>query len=335
MNRTSARLLAGLILSCGAAASASPAHAATPSITGDGGAPVPLTAGTTLRHMAPDVSFAFTAEEQYYAARVVGPAGPASTGVDCLRTSSPLAERVRYQGNGAYTLIFKTGKDSAACKSAPEQSVPFTINASTSVVAPEKQPLLMREPGSFASIPYEVPVNGNPGADSYEMKYALNATLGPDGGITSMAESAFVNSSTGRATVRFTKPGRYTFVLRAKTGRSDVPTPWSPRMDVNVVAPFDLSAVTPTDRRGPSYAFTAAIRETSARGKVAIAIGKGKNPKRFKRLGSAKIGKSGKFKKRFVLRRFGFYTLRFTYKGGSTVAGGTFKQTFRITRTFF
>ena len=335
MNTTYARRLAGLILPLAAVlAAAAPASAATPSITGDAGAPVPLTAGMTLRNMAPDVSFAFTAEEAYYSARVVGPAGPASIGTDCLRTSDPFIERVRYQGNGGYTVFYKTAADRDACTAAAEQSVPFTINASTSLVAPSKQPLLTRTAGSVITLSYNVPINGNPGAEAYEVRYALNATIGPDGGIAGTSESALVDMTAGTAGVRFSKPGRYTLVARARTFRSDVTTAWSPRMDVTVVAPFDLSSARLSDSRGPTYAVAGTVREPTARGRVTIAIGKGTKPRRFKRIGSAKIRKGGKFKLRFRQTRLGKYVIRFSYKGNATVARGSEKRPLTFFRTF-
>jgi hypothetical protein len=238
---------------------------------------------------------------------VDGPAGPASSGSGCVRTSSVFPERVAYQGNGTYTVKYKTGADFNACEAAAEQSMPFVINASVSISPPAAQPLLLRRPGSFTSISFDVPVSLNPGADSYEFRYAPNATLGPDGGITGEAQNGFVNLQSGTASVTFSAPGRYTFVARAKSFRSDVPTAWSPRVDVNVVAPFDLIAPRLTDARGPSYTVAGQVRETSATGKVTIAIGKGKNPKRFKTLGAAKIRKGGKFALRFRLTKLGSY----------------------------
>jgi hypothetical protein len=330
MNLTSARL----ILSCGAVLiAAAPASAATPSITGDAGAAVPLTAGLTLRHMAPDVSFAFTAEEQYYSARVVGPAGPASIGTDCLRTSDPFTERVRYQGNGTYTVFYKAAADRDACTAAAEQSVAFAINASTGfAAAPAK--FLMRPAGSVLSTPLELAVNGNPGAEAYDVRFAAGATLGPDGGITGTPESAFVDMATGRVRFTFIRPGRYTMVVRAKTFRSDVPTAWGPPAIVTVVAPFDLSFANLSDSRGPTYAVVGTVREPSARGKVTIALGKGKNPRRFKRIGAAKIRKGGKFKLRFRHRQLGRYVMRFSYKGNATVAAGNEKRPLTFFKTF-
>ena len=334
MNKTCTRRLAGLLLPCVAVlAAAAPASAATPSITGDAGAPVPLTSGMTLRHMAPDVTFAFAAEEAYYSARVVGPTGPASIGTDCLRTSDPFAERVRYQGNGTYTVFYKTAADRDACTAAAEQSAQFTINAFAGFAgAPAK--FLYRQQFSVVSTPLELPVNGNPGADAYDVRYALNATLGPDGGIAGTSESAFVDMATGLVRLTVTKPGRYTVVVRAKTFRSDVPTAWGPPLTVDALAPFDLSFARLSDSIGPRYAVSGTVREPSARGRITIAVGKGTSPKRFKKLGTTKIRKGGKFKMRFRQTKLGKYVMRFSYRGGATVARGSEKRPLTFFKRF-
>ena len=332
MSLNHARRLAGLILPVALIAAAAPAtaNAATVTITDDAGNAVPLTSGMALRHMAPDVNIAFTGDEKYYAAKVVGPAGPASTGSDCSTFVAP--ERVKYQGNGTYTVVYKTGADRAACEAAAEQSIPFSINASTAISPPGGQ-LLTREPNAFGATQYAVPVALNPGADSYELKYALNATLGPDGGIVGETQSGFVGQD-GKANVSFTKPGRYTFVVRAKTFRSDVPTAWSPRVDVNVLAPFDLSFVSLRDSIGPSYKLVGQVRETSIRGKIKVTIARGKNGKRFKRLGVAKLRSGGKFTLKFRQRRLGSYRLKFSYPGSATVVKGTAFGNLRLFRRF-
>ena len=63
--------------------------------------------------------------------------------------------------------------------------------------------------------------------------------------------------------------------------------------------------------------------ETSAAGgRVTVAAAKGKNGKRFRTLGKAKINSKGVFKLRFRLAR-GTYRMRYSFKGSSTVARGT------------
>ena len=73
--------------------------------------------------------------------------------------------------------------------------------------------------------------------------------------------------------------------------------------------------------------------ETSATGRVNIAIGRGKKGK-YRSLGTVKIRKHA-FSKRFRLS-VGTYRIRFKYKGNATVAGGFEVRKFEITRrTFF
>lgn len=314
------------------------AAAATVTITSDAGTPVPLTEGLTQRHMNPEIAFTFADDEKRYSAAVNGPAGtPASFGSDCSGTGFSSPERVKYQGNGTYTLILRISKASedSACAQATETRINFVINASTAITPPASQPLLMRDPGSFSSISFAVPVDLNPGADSYEFRYAPNATLGPDGGITGDSETAFVDTSKGTASVSFSKPGRYTFVLRAKSFSTDATTAWSPRVDVTVVAPFDFIGDPGfPDSRGPSYSVAGQLRETSATGKITIALAKGSS-KKFRRLGTAKIRKGGKFSLKFKLKTFGKFKLRYTYKGSATTAAGTVTQPIVIRKTIF
>jgi len=320
------------------AAPAPAAFAATTTVTGDGGTPVTLGGAVTLRQMKPDVVFTFAADEKRYAASVLAPNGAAaSTGTSCVNVSSNFPERVKYLGNGAYTVVLKVSKnpDDTDCSEGVEQRLAFTINASTAVVPPASQPLLTRKPGEFTAITYDVPVDANPGADSYDFRYAASAVLAADGGLGDPFNTGFVKLETGRASVSFTKPGRYTFVARAKSFRSDVTTAWSPRVEVNVIAPFDLLSTSFPDARGPSYQLSGQVRETSVTGKVKVAIAKGKTGKRFRTLGTAKIRAGGTFKLRFKLRTFGFYRLRYRFAGSPTVAAGEVTETIRIRKTFF
>ena len=95
------------------------------------------------------------------------------------------------------------------------------------------------------------------------------------------------------------------------------------------VAPFDLKSFRWTDSRGPSYRFNATIMETSATGRVNVAIGRGTKGK-YRSLGTAKIRKHA-FSKRFRLS-VGKWRIRFKYKGSATIAGGFEIRKFEITR---
>lgn len=319
---------------------ASSALAAGATVTGDDGAQTPLGANPTIRHMGPDVKFSFEPSETYYSVSITGPAGkPASPGSSCGRTTSAYDEHIRYQGNGQYTvklLVSRTADDSA-CAEATEQVFTFTINAFTGIQAPASNTLLTRRPDSVSLITYDVPVDLNPGADSYDLRFARNATLTPDGDIAGDASTAFVSTETGKAQMSFSSPGRYTLVVRAKVFTADgtVTTAWGPPVTVTAVAPFDMFSPTFPDARGPSYKLSGVLRESSARGKIAIAIAKGKKSKKFRKLGNAKLRKGGKFSLRFKLRKAGTYRLRYTFKGSATTDSGVVTQVIRIRRRSF
>jgi hypothetical protein len=338
MSSNRVRLRAGLILTCALtlAAPATSAWAAGATVTGDTGTATPLGGAVSIRNMAPEVAFTFDASERRYAATVTGPGGQAaSIGSSCGRTSLSSPERVRYQGNGEYTVLLRvtTSEDDLSCAQATEQKFTFTINASTAVSAPATPKLLMRRPDQFSLITYDVPVDLNPGADSHELRYALNATLGPDGAITGESDVGFVNSTTGKAPVSFDRPGEYTLVVRARRG--DAATAWSAPVVVTVLAPFDMLNPTFPDSRGPKYKLAGQVRETTATGKITIAIAKGKKGRKFRRLGVARIAKGGKFRLKFKLRQTGTYTLRYTFKGSPTTDAGTVVQVITITRRSF
>jgi len=331
MNMTRTRLLPAAII-CSLLAPAS-ALGASATVTDDAGAQVAIPA--TIRNMDPAVEFAFAPDEKQYGAVVLGPGGaPASSATTCLGTDSPTKKFVEYQGNGTYTVVLKVSKNGSdfECAEAVEQRLTFTINAFTSI-PPLARQLLTRRANSLISILWNVPVNLNPGASSHEVFYAAGAVLGPDGGISGSSTQAFVNQDTGFAEARFTKPGRYTFVARAKRGSAF--SPFSPPVVVNVVAPFDLSSTSFPDSRGPSYKLAGFVRERSARGRVTISIGKGSKAKKFRRLGRPKLRSGGRFSLRFRLTRPGKYTLRYSYRGSSTVARGTAKEVITITRRSF
>ncbi|HEX5901457.1 MAG TPA: hypothetical protein VFY32_18790, partial [Solirubrobacteraceae bacterium] len=129
-------------------------------------------------------------------------------------------------------------------------------------------------------------------------------------------------------------PGTYVVAARAKgfTGLANPQafSPWATPVSFRAFAPFDLKSFRWTDSRGPSYRFRATIAETSATGRVNIAVGRGKKGK-YRSLGTAKIRKHA-FSKRFRLSVTGTYRVRFKYKGNATIAPGAEIHAFRITR---
>ena len=124
----------------------------------------------------------------------------------------------------------------------------YTVNAGTAVTAPALR-LLTRLPNSFVTRTHQIPVALNPGAITYEVRYARGGVTGPDGAITGPSADSFLNRTTGLADFRFDKPGTWLIVARAKSGIFF--TPWSAPVSVRAIAPFDLertSFPTPADR---------------------------------------------------------------------------------------
>lgn len=311
------------------------ALAAGAAVTADDGTPVALGgAPVTVRNMSPEVTLSFTEAEKRYAVTVTGPDGAAAApGTSCIGTGFASPERVAYRGNGTYTVAVRTSPDSrdSSCRDAgPAQVFTFTVAAGTAVSPPGLR-LLTRRPLEFSTIRHSFGIAANPGADSYEVRYAKGATLGPDGGIATGGERAFVDSA-GNASVGFDAPGDYTFVARATDFGTSTSTPWSPPVTVRVLAPFDFaSQPTFADSRGPSYKIKGTVREPSARGKVKVSLRRGTKGK-FRKVKKVKLRKGARFAVRFKVRKPGDYQLRYAYKGNRTVARGAIVQDIRITR---
>ena len=314
------------------------ALASTATVTGDDGNPVALNtaAPISIRNMAVTTEVTVpTAETPYYTSQVFDAAGtPASSLASCRATSvTPTAKNfVDYRGNGTYTLRLRRFAASNCTGTASELSFQYTVNAGTAVTAPILR-LLTRLPNSFLTRTHQIPVALNPGALSYEIRYARGGVVGPDGAISGPSAETFVSRTTGLADFRFDKPGRWLIVARARSGIFN--TPWSAPVTVSAIAPFDLDRVSFPDARGPSYKLRGQVRERLARGKVTISIARGRKKGKFRRIGKAKINSQGRFTKRFTVRRTGMYRLRYTYKGTSLVAGGRVTAQVRIRRRVF
>jgi hypothetical protein len=266
----------------------------------------------------------------------VDPGGtPTSTLTSCRDARySPTAKNFTdYRGNGTYTVVVRYYGSNANCSGT---GVPrlfrYTVNAGTAVTAPAVR-LLTRAPNAFLTLTYKLGVALNPGASTYEVRYARGGVAGPDGAISGPSAETFVDRTTGLADFRFDKPGRWLVVARVKSG--SYYTPWSAPVYVNTVAPFDLERVSFPDSRGPSYKLRGQVRERLARGRVTISIARGKKKGKFHRIGKARINSKGRFTKRFRASRTGTYRLRYVYKGSSVVAGGRVTQRIRITRRIF
>jgi hypothetical protein len=310
--------------------------APTVTVTGDDGNPRPLNATEPvgIRNMAVSAGVTVpTDDTRFYTSQVLDAAGaPASSLSPCrdTRSGSTWTNVTDYRGNGTYSVVlryYNTRGDSDCNGSVTERRFRFTINAGTSVAAPPG-PALTRAPNAFVTNTNRLGIGLNPGASTYEVRYALDGVTGPDGGIAGPSAETFVDRATGLADFRFDKPGRWLIVARAKAG--EFFTPWSAPVNVSAIAPFDLERVSFPDARGPSYKLRGQVRERAARGKVTISVARGKKKGRFRRIGKAKINAKGRFTKRFKLRRTGTYRLRYTYKGSDLVAAGRVTERVRI-----
>lgn len=324
-----------------AAATPAAADAATVTVTGDNGNPVAVPAGAppVIRNMRPEVGVAFPPGEGRYTLAVTTGAGTAaSRGTDCSPRALLGPYNVDYAGNGPYTVTvtnFAAEDFTCATPLSTERYV-FGIVAGTLLEQP-KLPFLLREPGSFSTNVLGLRLLLNPGADTHEVRFAPNATVGSDGGIVGNSAETQADRMTGVAQLRFPGPGFYTVVARPKrfVGSGNIGAPWSPPVRVLVVAPFDVSgSLQFLDSRGPSYRVRIQLREKSARGRVAVALARGKRGGKYRSLGSARISSAGTVTKRFRAGRAGAYRLRFTYKGAGAIGGGRVTFPIRIARRF-
>jgi hypothetical protein len=323
----SAAIAAGVIAPAGASA------AVSVTVTGDDGNPVALGGTLNIRNMNPQLNFAALATDRW-SATITGPGGAqVSSPVSCGTGPFP-NKLVDYIGNGTYTVTVTTY--GATCSAvAGTQALPFNITASTAVTSPPTAQLT-RKPGSFITNRIALPIDLNPGALGTDAFVALNVQPNADGSLPGTPTQLFPDSTTRTVEVPLDKgPGVYVVAARAKgyTGANgQFFSPWATPAAIRAFGPFDLKSFRWTDSRGPSYAFHATITETSATGRVNVAIGRGKTGK-YRSLGTAKIRKHA-FSKRFRLK-VGKYRIRFKYKGNSTVAGGFEVPTFQITRHVF
>jgi hypothetical protein len=320
-------------LTLGALAAPASAQAITVSVTGDDGVPQALS-GQTIRNMSPQVAFGLQATpapaEQSYAFNVVGPTGQVAVSSACSSSTTP--RTVTYAGNGVYTLNV-TSFSSFACTGALRTgSLTFAIGAGVAIASDPNRPLLTRQPGEFATIEHRLPITGNPGADTYDVLYSGNPALAPDGSLVGPSQNAYVDAATATVPIRFTEPGTYTVIARARVFGAGA-TPWTAPLTLRVYAPFDFSSSSFPDSRGPSYRLRVRLREEDTRGSVRIYVAKRWTGKaKYRVLGTVRI-RSGVFTKRFTLRNPGTYRIRYRFKGSATTAPGTVVEKVRIRRT--
>jgi hypothetical protein len=337
---TIAALAAAVALTSAPAA----AHAAVSAkVTGDDGNPAELTPGTALpiRNLGARVyAHHDTVDGESWRFTVTDPSGTTATSIGsyCWNFQQDDDSRVIWRGNGTYTVTITTYKGTG-CPGNPTSTTTYqyTVNASVAI-APPAGPVLTRAANSFTTNTQLLGFAGNPGADTYEIRYAKGGVIGPDGAISGPSETAYVNSTTGQIQLtNVSTPGSYVVVARARSG--DYYTAWSAPVVLTAIAPFDLSSRTFPDSRGPRYSVRGVVREPSAAGKrVTIAIAKGKKTRkgkkstRFHRLGKAKVNRKGVFKLRFKVRKRGVYRLRYSFPGNATVARGKVVERIRVKR---
>lgn len=326
-----------LILTVGVlvAAPCSTSFAITATITGDAGEAVPLGAGPTVRNIAPNLTFGFAPDEPRYGFSVVGPAGEdAAAPLACNTTEFPRSEEIWYVGNGTYTVIAKVFKnpDDTSCAQPTEQRFTFTINATTTVIPPPGVLMTGRTPAS-SLISYPFGLQVVPGTNSYDMQYAVNAKLNPDGSIAGDKAAARPDMDTGKTTLTFGKPGRYSFVARATSNRGIVgaSTPWSAPVFVNVMAPFGVDTAL-SNARIRSVKITGNATEETTTGTIAVSIAKGAKGKVFRKLKTVKLGTASRFTLKFKVKKPGSYRLRYVYKGNANVVAGSATEVVKLKR---
>lgn len=331
------RILAVLAVAMGLAVPATAQGAIGASVTGDTGAPVGLTPGAPVAIRNMDVKAVVHVEAvdaKSFKAVVIGPDNLAATTETTCADTRYTIERDRYvdyKGNGLYTLALTLFSDANCTTQQSAIAFQWTVNASVQIGAPTGA-LLTRPANSFTSNTHLFAFAGNPGASSYEVKYAKGGVLLGDGSISSpVLKDAYVDAATGGIPLRLSEPGDYVMVARARY--LGVYSPWSAPVYFKLIAPFDISTRSFPDARGPSYQLRGVLRETSAAGsRVTVAVAKGKKGKRFRTLGKARVTSKGVFKLRFTIRQLGYYRLRYSFSGNSSVARGTVYETIRIRR---
>ena len=329
--------LVGAALSVAALVITPSAHAAiSMTVTGDDGQPTALNPASPLGlrnvHIVLDAK-ADAGEGGYWSLQTVDPSGaPASYGHTCYLTTTEDQDPISYHGNGIYTAIlrFYGNNDSSCAGTAREVRYAWSVNAFVQLGQPAAAELT-RQPGSFADNTHLLAIAGNPGASGYEIRYAKNATIAPDGSIAGTSQTGYLDETTGKAKLSlFDGPGVYTVVARGYYGENY--TAWSVPVTLRLVAPFDFSTHDIPDSIGPSYKVRATLGEKTATGKVTIAIAPGKKGKHFRRLGTAKISSKHTISLRFTIRKRGWYTIRYHYAGSATTVGGSIYQVVHIKR---
>jgi hypothetical protein len=172
-----------------------------------------------------------------------------------------------------------------------------------------------------------------PGTDSYDLQYAVDAKLNPDGSIAGEHGEGKPDKDDGTETLTFGRPGHYSFVARAGSSRGITPayTPWSAPVFVTVMAPFGVDTVL-SNAHIHNVRITGNATEETATGKMTASIAKGAKGKKFRKLATVKLGTASRFKLKFRVSKPGAYRIRYAYKGNSTVIAGSATKVVRLKR---
>ena len=302
------------------------AHAAvTGTVTGDDGNPVALTAGAPLALRNMDV----TAVSHVDGRRRRLVARPRSLDPDRRRRPRPAPRSAGTRGPSTTT---STSSPTAAtaptrctirplrrprCATREDAGQPARGRSRASVAIGQPAATAAHPPARTRSRRSRSSSTSprNPGADHATRSSTPRAASCRPTAASRLRRSrtAFLNRATGKVQIiGASEPGDYVVVARAKSG--DYYTAWS--------APITMNADRAVRLLRPARSRTRAARATrsaarSARrapaARVTVAVAKGKNGKRFRTLGKAKVNSKGVFKLRFTIRKRGTYRLRYSF----------------------
>jgi hypothetical protein len=303
------------------------ASALAVTVTGDDGNPLAVdpAAPPSIRTLRPAVGVTGDAGGHYSVA-FTDPAGKAAAAAVACQDGAVLSNvQLPFRGNGRYTVAvttFAAGDTGCTLPLGSAAGFAFTIAGRVSLGSVPR--FVMRDPGHPGRIkPLALPVDANPGSQTREVRFAVNAKLRRDGSIRGRSIRAPFKA--GSASLRFPAPGDYTVV--ARDSADGLATPWSAPARIHVVTPFDLTSLRYTDTSGPVFRVLArAIPGTTGAVRVALARRNGA----FQRLGRARVDGAGAFGARFTVRTAGAYRLRFSYRGNDLVTRGAVVRGFRV-----
>lgn len=315
---------------------ATPAHAAVSGLTisGDDGNPVPLATGVSLLNMSPTVGVTIDAGGGSFTLLVTGPDGVPALSRNCTSVAPSIP--VEYRGNGTYTVtVTSYGAKDYSCKTplgAPLTSS-FNLGSSVALSGPAGRSLI-RKLGSYATVPVSLGIVRSPGSLTTEVKYALNGSVGADGGITGEVQDGYVDPTTGLVPLSIRKPGTYVIVARQKgysTASGNFYTPWSAPVTVRAVVPFEVSNLGFIDSVGPRFSIRGYVQDDVMVGsRVTVSMARGTKGGKYKTISKPKVKSNRSFTVNFTQRRRGTYRFKVTYRGNSKVVGAYMVRKLKI-----